>query len=73
MTDAQLLLLRQEADGLSARLFVAMLDCADDVRYARLKHAQHRAERRYWRRHERAYPPGNQTPAWFYKTSDGGY
>jgi hypothetical protein len=69
------LLLRQEAYGLSGRLFMAMLSCPadDDDRYARLKHAQRRAERRYWRRYDADVPRGNQTPPWFYKTASPGY
>ena len=65
--------LRQEAYGLSGNLFVALLDCADPVRRERLKHAQRRAEQRYWRRWEYDNPPGNQTPKWFYKTANAGY
>lgn len=71
--DALLLRLRQEAYGLSGALFIALLDCADAERTQRLKHAQRRAETRYWRRYEMAYPPGNMTPPWFYRTANAGY
>jgi hypothetical protein len=65
--------LRLEAYGLMARLFVAMLNNPGDARLTRLNRLHHRAERRYWRRYEQAYPPGNQTPAWFYRDAKGGY
>lgn len=71
--DTLLRRLRQEAYGLSGRLFIALLDSDDPARTTRLKHAQRRAEARYWRRYELAYPPGNQTPPWFYRTAKAGY
>jgi hypothetical protein len=73
MTPERHLTLRREAYWLSGALFVALLDCADDARCARLKRLQWRAECRYWRRHEAAFPPGNQTPPWLYATAKGGY
>lgn len=74
MTPERHLRLRQEAHWLSGALLVAMLNCGDDeARWQRLKRLQWRAECRYWRRHEAAYPPGNQTPAWLRATAKGGY
>lgn len=65
--------LRLEAYDLMVQIFDAMLHNPSPERLTRLRRVHHRAERRYWRRHERAYPPGNQTPPWFRKNATGGY
>jgi hypothetical protein len=72
MDDPALRLCR-DAHELCGCLLVAMWHCEDDDRLDRLKALHHRAERRYWRRREAAFPPGNRTPDWFYRSAKGGY